>query len=285
MIRLRDICYTRLGCADLDCMVDFGTQLLGLELYERGADFAFLRADDRTHNICYVAADPDSEVVGFEIGSEQELAEAEHVLRNAGVEVRVGSDQEMADRRVSAFIAFRDPSGTSVEFAVAPERTGRRYFPSRDAGVTEFGHFGLHACRPEESLRFWTEIVGARVSDSIGPSALLRIDEIHHKIALFPSQKVGVQHINFQVASLDDVMRSWYFLQRRNVPIVFGPGRHPTSTAIFLYFRGPDQRVYEYSHGVARITDQVGHVPRKFVNKPSSFCMWGARTNIEEFSE
>jgi hypothetical protein len=35
--------------------------------------------------------------------------------------------------------------------------------------------------------------------------------------------KAGIQHINHQVESSDDVLRS--FLSERRVPIVFGPGR------------------------------------------------------------
>jgi hypothetical protein len=47
---------------------------------------------------------------------------------------------------------------------------------------------------------------------------------VHHRIALFPSKRHGVQHINHQVESIDDVMRSYYFLRERNVRIRFGPG-------------------------------------------------------------
>ncbi|WP_341649452.1 VOC family protein [Thauera humireducens] len=77
----------------------------------------------------------------------------------------------------------------------------------------------------------------AWVSDWIGPSPLLRIDDVHHRIALFPTDRSGIQHINHQVESVDDIMRSWYFLQERGVPVVFGPGRHPTSGARFILFR------------------------------------------------
>ncbi|RLA51994.1 MAG: oxidoreductase [Gammaproteobacteria bacterium] len=285
MSELIDLCYARLGCPDLEQMVDFGTRLLGLELYERGDDWVFLRADDRSHNLCLFQGELADETVGFEVDSEARLQKLEESARDRGCEVLIGSDAEAAQRRVNAFVTIVDPSGTRIELAVGPQRTGRRYFPSRDAGITEFGHFGLHASQPEASLQFWTELLGARLSDAIGPAALLRIDDVHHKVALFPSPGVGIQHINFQVASVDDIMRSWYFLQAEGVPIVFGPGRHPTSTAIFLYFRGPDGRVYEYSCGVKVIPDDEAHTPRYFESKPSSFCMWGAKPQIAEFVE
>jgi len=79
------------------------------------------------------------------------------------------------------------------------------------------------------------------------------------------------------------VMRAYYFLREKNVRIVFGPGRHPTSSAIFLYFEGPDGMVYEYSTGVRTIDDEATYQPRQFPFAPASFCMWGSRPDIPEF--
>jgi len=110
---------------------------------------------------------------------------------------------------------------------------------------------------------------------------------VHHRMALFPSTYPGVQHVNHQVAGIDDIMRSYYFLKDQGVKIVFGPGRHPTSGAMFLYFEGPDQMVYEYSSGVRLIKkeDEASYRPRQFPFEPSSFCMWGSRPDIPEFRD
>jgi 2,3-dihydroxy-p-cumate/2,3-dihydroxybenzoate 3,4-dioxygenase len=102
-------------------------------------------------------------------------------------------------------------------------------------------------------------------------------------MALFPSARTGVQHINHQVESIDDIMRSYYFLREQNVKVRFGPGRHPTSGAMFLYFDGPDEMIYEYSCGVSHITDEAGHRPRQFPAANTSFCAWGSKPDIPEF--
>ncbi|HEY0250773.1 MAG TPA: VOC family protein, partial [Kofleriaceae bacterium] len=112
---------------------------------------------------------------------------------------------------------------------------------------------------------------------------LLRLDAVHHRVALFPSTRQGFQHVNFQVTGIDDIMRSYYFLKSRNVKITFGPGRHPTSGAMFLYFLGPDDMIYEYSSGVRMITDEKAYEPRRFPFATDSFCMWGAIPDIPEF--
>ncbi|HEY2520969.1 MAG TPA: hypothetical protein VGJ19_12725, partial [Streptosporangiaceae bacterium] len=53
------------------------------------------------------------------------------------------------------------------------------------------------------------------------------------------------------------------------------PGRHPQSTAIFLYFLGPEGFTYEYSFGVRRIEDDTTWTPRTFdPDEPGSIDMW-----------
>ena len=168
---------------------------------------------------------------------------------------------------------------------VSPRAGTAPFSPARECGVWSFSHIGLRTTDAARDEAFWTTVMSARVSDRIGAAALLRIDEVHHKIALFPSRHPGVQHVNHQVHGVDDVMRSYYFLRERGVRIVFGPGRHPTSGAVFLYFEGPDGMVYEYSTGVRLIQphEEADYRPRQFPFAPESFCMWGSTPDIPEF--
>lgn len=283
MIRLQDIRYVRLGTRDVDAATRYATAVVGLQKIRRSGQAVYFRSDNRDHTLVYFEGDPQDHATAFEIGSLEELEQARQVLEQAGCKVVQGSDAQCEERRVMAFIHFQDPTGNRIELVWRPMHSGWRYFPARDAGITGFSHIGLRSSDPRRDERFWTQVMGARVSDWIGISPLLRIDEIHHKIALFPSDHPGVQHINHQVEGIDDIMRSWYFLQQREVPITFGPGRHPTSSAMFLYFEGPDGMVFEYSSGVRSITDEAGYRPRQFPFEPAGFCMWGSKPNIKEF--
>jgi 2,3-dihydroxy-p-cumate/2,3-dihydroxybenzoate 3,4-dioxygenase len=285
---LNDLRGVRLGSSDLDASVRFATEILGLELVRRDAQRAYLRAGDgRDHHLVYVRGDLRAESLVFEVSGASSAAPgglegAAASLAQGGHVVREGTRTECDDRHVEAMFALTDPTGNRIELVqgLAP---GGPCAWSREAGITSFSHVGLRTTDPGRDELFWTASLGARVSDWIGEAALLRIDDVHHKIALFPSKRPGVQHVNFQVASFEDVMRSYYFLQTRGVRVVFGPGRHPTSSAIFVYFQGPDDIVYEYSTGVRLIPDEQGYVPRRFPFAPSSFCMWGSRPDIPEF--
>ena len=285
MIDLWDIRYVRLGTRDRGAADRYAQGIVGLELARDEAGALYYRSDQRDHTLVYFEGEPTDHTVGFELRSGADLDAAAALLDNAGVPVRQGSAAECEQRRVQAFLHFRDPSGNGIDLVAGAHHSGRRHFPSRDAGITGFSHVGLCTTDAARDERFWTEVLGARVSDRIGAAPLLRIDEVHHKVALFPSTRSGVQHINHQVESIDDLMRAWYLLQKLGVRIVFGPGRHPTSGAMFLYFEGPDGMIYEYSTGVRHITkeQEVGYQPRQFPAINTSFCAWGAEPDIPEF--
>lgn len=283
MVNLQDIRYVRLGTRDVDAAARYATTILGLEEAGRDAGAVYLRSDARDHTLVYFEGDPADHTVAFEVADGDALEAAAAEIEAHRLPVRLGTREECELRRVERFLQFRDPSGNGVDLVVRPFHSGRRHFPARDAGVTGFSHVGLRTTDAVRDEAFWTRVCNARVSDRIGAAPLLRIDAVHHRIALFPSTHAGVQHVNHQVEGVDDIMRAYYFLRERGVRIVFGPGRHPTSSAIFLYFEGPDRMVYEYSTGVRSITDEAAYRPRQFPFAPSSFCMWGSRPDIPEF--
>jgi 2,3-dihydroxy-p-cumate/2,3-dihydroxybenzoate 3,4-dioxygenase len=287
VIHLQDIRYVRLGSRDIESATRYAVEILGLREGARSGNTkngqaVYFRSDDRDHTLVYFDGDPADHTVGFELMNEAALEHAASVLDQQQIKVHRGSEEECEQRRVRSMLSFKDLTGNAVDLVVRPTHSGVRFFPTRDSGNTGFSHIGLRTTNAKRDEAFWTQVLGAKVSDRIGDVPLLRIDEVHHKIALFPSSFAGVQHINHQVQSIDDIMRSWYFLKERGIKVVFGPGKHPTSGAMFLYFEGPDGMVYEYSSGVRNITDP-DEQPRQFPFDPTSFCMWGSRPDIPEF--
>ena len=277
MITLTDIAYVRSGVADLDGAVRFAADIVGLELVApTEVGVAHLRADHRHH--CLALVEGPSGVIssGFSVADSDALAAAETELERSGAAVRRGSAQQARSRHVREFIAFDDPFGNRLELVSQQETITRPVAFTRPAGITEFGHLCLDAPDVREAHLYWSTRFNARVSDWIGDKAcLLRIDPVHHKLAVFQGDRPGLCHLNFQVASIDDVFRNWHFLVSNGVEIEMGPGRHPQSTAIFLYFLGPEGFTYEYSFGVRRIEDDATWVPRTFdPEEAGSIDMW-----------
>jgi len=277
MIELTDIAYVRSGVADLKEAVRFATDIVGLELMApTEVGVAHLRADARHHCLALVEGPSGVLSSGFQVADSDALALAETELETRGFTVRRGSSDEARSRRVRDFVAFDDPFGNRLELVSQQESITRPVAFTRPAGITEFGHLCLDAPDVHEAYRFWNGTFNARVSDWIGEAAcLMRIDPVHHKIAVFRGDQPGLCHMNFQVETIDDVFRSWHFLVEHGVEIEQGPGRHPQSTAIFLYFLGPEGFTYEYSFGVRLIEDEASWRPRTFhPDEPGSIDMW-----------
>lgn len=294
MIQLHDIRYVRMGTRDLEATNKFATGIIGLQLAGKDGKWAYFRSDKvvtrgdtRDHTLAYFEGDPNDHTVGFELKNPGDLDQVGAQLDNANYPARLGTREECEQRRVAAFIATQDPTGNKIEIVARPYYAGTRYFPGRDAGITEFSHIGLNTTNPQRDEKFWTTVFNARVSDWLGDTPLLRINTAHHSVVLFPTTRPGVQHINHQVEDIDDVMRSWYFLQDKGVEIVFGPGRHPLSGAMMVYFTGPDGMVFEYSVGVKHILpeQEATYRPRQFPFERYALDMWGSVPKVEGFQE
>lgn len=277
MIRLNDLAYVRIGTQDLDTQVAFAQEIVGLELVERTDSSAFFRADNRRHVVQFVIGEPRSLSSAFALADDAAVQAAADHLREQGVpEVREGTEAELAERHVTSMVSFRDTGDNVVELVANQTRLESRPVRfNRPAGITEFGHIGLEAPDVAEAEEFWTTYFNLQVSDRIGTNAsLLRFDPVHHKLAVF-ADSTGLGHVNFQVDSVDDIMRSWRFLEHHGVEIVMGPGRHPQSTAIFLYFNGPEGVTWEYSFGVREIAEDENWTPRRFdTSEPDFIDMW-----------
>jgi 2,3-dihydroxy-p-cumate/2,3-dihydroxybenzoate 3,4-dioxygenase len=283
MIDLQRVSYVRLGTRDIEGAIRFATDVLGLEVAEVSKGAIYFKSDERDHTLCYFEGDPHDQAVAFEVGSRAALSAAASELERLGHPVHAGTPSEAEARKVREFIAFNDPTGNRIELVWRPAYSGARYHGTRDAGFTGYSHVGICTTDAARDEAFWTQVCNARVSDRVGDAPLLRINEVHHSIAMFPTDRAGIQHINHQVESADDVMRSFRFLKERQVRIVFGPGRHPSSSARFLYFEGPDGMVFEYSSGVKMIADELLYRERQLTFDPAGFCEWGAKPDIPEF--
>lgn len=264
MIELTDIAYVRSGTADATEAVRFATKIVGLQYMGAEDGVHYLRGDKRHHCLAFVEGRSGVISSGFSVADEAALRQAEEELRLAGVSTERGSDEEARSRRVGAFITFADPWGNQFDLVRDQVVDARPIAFSRPAGITDFGHLCVDAPDIREAYAWWSTLFNVRISDWIGDAAALtRIDKVHHKFAIFRGERPGLCHMNFQVESLDDVMRSWHFLEREGVEIEFGPGKHPTSTSVFIYFKGPEGLTYEYSYGVQLIDDATWR-PRYF---------------------
>lgn len=280
-IRIVQLCYVRLGTDDLEASARFATEILGLERAAwRAGDIVF-RSDQRAHTLA-LSSDRGSSI-GVELDDEAALDAAAAALERAGHACREASAEECERRFVRRALICAAGQGTAVDLVLRPAVSGRRYFGSRDAGITGLQCVGLRSTDLARDTAFWTTILGAAVSDRAGDVTYLQLDDAHHRIALYPAARPGVLYVTYGVESFDAVMQSHYFLQEHQVRVVHGPGREAASGQVFVRFTAPDGQMFAYGYGMADI-DPRRHRARQFAAEPASLCAWGSTCELPELA-
>ena len=131
--------------------------------------------------------------------------------------------------------------------------------------VQKIGHAVINVSNLEASKRFYTDVLGFKVSD-IYPEAMmpggmvfLRCNGDHHCLALIGGlpatgdAKRTLHHLAFEVATLDEVFRARDHLQKAGAKIVF-EGRRRAGCQVSVEFLDPDGHHLELYWGV----DQIG---------------------------
>lgn len=130
--------------------------------------------------------------------------------------------------------------------------------------IDKIGHVVLNVADVERSTRFYTEVMGFKVSDvytdDIAPGGMVffRCNADHHGIAVVGSMPgespaIELNHIAFEVATLDEVFLAREHLKKHDVPIDF-EGRRRAGAQIAVEFRDPDGHRLEIYWGL----DQIG---------------------------
>jgi catechol 2,3-dioxygenase-like lactoylglutathione lyase family enzyme len=143
--------------------------------------------------------------------------------------------------------------------------------------ITKIGHVVLNVADVERSTRFYTEVMGFKVSDvytdEIAPGGMVffRCNGDHHGIAVVGSMAdespaVELNHVAFEVATLDEVILARSHLKKHNVPIDF-EGRRRAGAQIAVEFRDPDGHRLEIFWGL----DQIGSDE---IRRPEEEWIW-----------
>jgi catechol 2,3-dioxygenase len=129
--------------------------------------------------------------------------------------------------------------------------------------ITKIGHVALVVEDLERSLRFYTQVLGFKVSDVYpdsmmpGRMVFLRFNKDHHGIALVgqgsgKAQHRELHHLAFEVATLDEVLRARDHLKKHGAPIDF-EGRRRAGAQVAVEFRDPDDHRLEIFWGLDQV--------------------------------
>jgi len=278
--RYRRLAYVALNVTSLARSVAFYRDLVGLDLSELDERFAAFRCGRDHHNLLLFEAEaPGLKRIAFELETEQDLAAAESHLKEIGLSPGWVPETETRALAMGRTLRFREPgSGLCFEFFARMRHMALPWQP-RDTRIQRLGHVVVQAREPDRLHEFLTGRLNFRTSDYVpGFAAFLRCfpNPLHHSLAVIAGAKNQLHHVNFMVSDIDDIGRAWRRLERAQVEVVFGPGRHQPSESIFLYFLDPDRMTVEFSFGMEEFPEIGAREPRMLEPRPEALDTWGS---------
>lgn len=284
--RYRRLGYVALNVTRLAASQRFYRELLGLQDAGVSAGEVFLRCSPRHHDLLLSEA-PTAGLkrVGWEMETDADLdAIRAHLEGTLGLATREVAAAECSRLGLTRAFRITEPNtGACFEYYCDMAAADSPYVPTVTK-IARLGHVVLQTATHAATERYFLEQLSFRASDRIeGAVTFLRCfpNPLHHSFGLSNSTKSGLHHVNFMVTDIDDIGRALYRMQAADVPIVFGPGRHPPSESIFLYFLDPDGLTVEYSFGMEEFPEHAPREPRLLPMSLQSIDYWGGRPGAD----
>ena len=192
-------------------------------------------------------------------------------------------------------IWIADPQGLPIQLVVAekssPDSKSVRIFPpeSSESGrapcrsqvvpvrPNRFSHLLMFTANVEESWRFYSDVLGLRLSDHSGSVIAFMHSphgSDHHLIAFAKSDGPGLHHTSWDVSSLDDVAIGSEQMARAGYARGWGLGRHVLGSNYFRYVRDPWGSYAEYSFDIDFIPAGMDWPAADYLPEDSLY-VWG----------
>lgn len=152
----------------------------------------------------------------------------------------------------------------------------------RFAHPRKVSHVVLNTADMEGLQDWYCRVLGFRVSDySADQMVFLRCASDHHSIALVRGYYPSVNHVAFELPSINEYMRAIGRMRERGIVPTWGPGRHGPGDNPFAYFVSPSGFVIEFTSELQQIdeaTHQAQVWPRDVPEKMDQWMTAGPPT-------
>jgi catechol 2,3-dioxygenase len=260
---------------DIVAAEDFFTRSWRLAVAERGRDAVYLRASGAAHHVLSLHRAEKTAIrdVTFQARSADALRAIAAAAPRAGGRV-LAPAAAIAEPGGGTGLTISDADGRVFRF-VHGDAAHAAAPADRDAPV-RLSHVVFNARDVAKCLRFCEEVMGFKLSDRTRIMAFMRCNSDHHCIAFADASQDSLNHIAFEMADLDAMMRGGGRVKDAGYPIEWGPGRHGPGNNAFNYFIGPFDLVVEYTAELEQVDDsyRTGG-PEDWKWPPGRLDQWG----------
>jgi catechol 2,3-dioxygenase-like lactoylglutathione lyase family enzyme len=165
------------------------------------------------------------------------------------------------------------PEGELLRFLVNAAEVAP--IEGRDLPV-KLTHVVFNAADAEATGTLVEAALGFRVSDRTKAMVFVRCNDSHHSTAFARAGFASLNHIAFEMADMDAVMRGIGRLRDYGLAPSWGPGRHGPGANVFAYFIAPFGPVIEFSTAVNKVAeDHRAGAPEDWTWPTGRIDQWG----------
>lgn len=269
-----------LGVPNLTQSVAFYSHVWGLEPVASEGDTIHLRANGAEHHAVTLRERPKAGMLGVHFAAtDRNAVNALHAkAKAAGVDVTTAPGELPASAGGGYGFQFKTPEGhvlnISADVARHTNAINDRSKPNK------LSHVVLNSANIGQQTAFFIDTLGFRLSDQTDMMEFVRCSADHHSIAMAKGQGPGLNHMAYEMANIDGLMRGAGRMKTSGFNVEWGLGRHGPGDNVFTYFIEPNGLVVEYTTEVEQI-DEATYIPhdadywRSFPGRP---CRWGMAT-------
>jgi len=223
------------------------------------AEFVRFRLDDNECRfLLQRGSAEDVTALGWQLDDHATFDEVVSRVTRHGVPVSEGTAEEAAQRGVERLVRFPGPKGLAQEIFTRP-KTGSTPLDMRVGGgfVTGsdgMGHVAITSKKPRQMRGYFNTVFDARLSDYIDETIsrvklkirFLRVNQRHHSVAIAAVNRLPVnpirtrvQHVNIQVADLDDMTGSYQRVKELGFHMALAVGQHTNDKELSYYAMTP----------------------------------------------
>ena len=228
-----------------------------------GEPYIYALREDPTFGIDYI---------NFGMNSRARADALHDKLRRAGVPI-VTPPEELTTPGGGYGFVIRDPDNRLLRFAADVRANGD--VADAVSKPRKASHVVLNTPELERLQAFYETHLAFRASDySANQMVFLRCNTDHHAIAFNRSPYASVNHVAFEMPSIDSFMRGIGRMRVKGQSPAWGPGRHGPGNNPFAYFVSPSGFVIEFTSEVQQI-DEATHAAKVWPrDAPEAMDQW-----------
>ena len=227
MIKVKRISHATFETPDLPRLIDYYTGVVGLVPLAKEMDRVLFVS--RLGNLSVILRRGTAARlahIAFQVAPQDDLREQAKVLSGFGIASDIGSSPLPGIPQV---LTFTDPKGTIIEIFSEARAAAPVSEPSA-VGPFKLGHIAYMLPDIHPLVEFYQRVLGFRVSDwQEDFFCFMRCGADHHTINFATGKSSRMHHMAFELKDWAHVQTACDHLGRKDVPIIWGPGRHGIS--------------------------------------------------------